>query len=156
MVSLNGFLPDEAATLALGAAMAQALEPGMIVYLSGELGAGKTTLVRGMLRGLGWTDSVKSPSFALVEHYQISSLYFYHFDLYRFNDPIEWDVAGFAEYFRPDAICVIEWPERIADRLPRADVASVLAYAPTGRTLELRAGTVAGKTCLTAFSAAPR
>jgi len=154
--TLQVYLPDAESTMRAGAGLAAGLRAGMIVTLAGELGAGKTTLVRGMLRGLGWTDSVKSPSFALVEHYQISSLYFYHFDLYRFNDPIEWDVAGFAEYFRPDAICVIEWPERIADRLPRADVASVLAYAPTGRTLELRAGTVAGKTCLTAFSAAPR
>jgi tRNA threonylcarbamoyladenosine biosynthesis protein TsaE len=148
------YLPDTESTLRAGGALAAGLRAGMIATLAGELGAGKTTLVRGILLGLGWTGPVKSPSFALVEHYQISSLYFYHFDLYRFNDPIEWDAAGFAEYFRPDAICVIEWPERIAARLPRADVAALLAYAPTGRTLELQAGTPAGKTCLAAFSAA--
>jgi tRNA threonylcarbamoyladenosine biosynthesis protein TsaE len=154
--TVQRYLPDADSTMRAGVALAAGLRAGMIVTLAGELGAGKTTLVRGMLRGLGWTGAVKSPSFALVEHYQIASLYFYHFDLYRFNDPIEWDVAGFAEYFRPDAICVIEWPERIARRLPHADIAALLAYAPTGRTLELQAGTPAGKTCLGALSAAIR
>ena len=139
-----------------GAALATALRAGMLVTLAGELGAGKTTLVRGTLRALGWTGAVKSPSFALVEHYQIASIYFYHFDLYRFNDPTEWDAAGFAEYFRPDAICVIEWPERAAGRLPQPDVAALLAHAPPGRTLALQAHTPAGKTCLAACSTAVR
>jgi tRNA threonylcarbamoyladenosine biosynthesis protein TsaE len=125
----------------------------MIVTLSGELGAGKTTLVRGMLRELGWTGAVKSPSYALVEHYLVSSLYFYHFDFYRFNDSVEWDTTGFAEYFRPDAICVIEWPERIAGRLPPVDVAAVLGHCGSGRTLVLQAGTQAGKACLDAYAA---
>ncbi len=92
----------------------------MIVTLSGELGAGKTTLVRGMLRGLGWMGPVKSPSYALVEHYLFSSLYFYHFDFYRFDDLDEWNTTGFAEYFRPDSVAVIEWPERCAARACRA------------------------------------
>jgi tRNA threonylcarbamoyladenosine biosynthesis protein TsaE len=152
--TLQRYLPDPESTMRAGGALAAGLRAPMIVTLAGELGAGKTTLVRGMLRSLGWAGSVKSPSFALVEHYQISSLYFYHFDLYRFNDPSEWDIAGFAEYFRPDAICVIEWPERIAGRLPRADIAAVLAHAPPGRTLELRAGSPVGRSCLALFSAA--
>jgi tRNA threonylcarbamoyladenosine biosynthesis protein TsaE len=109
-----------------------------------------------MLRGLGWSGSVKSPSFALVEHYQISSLYFYHFDLYRFNDSGEWDAAGFAEYFRSDAICVIEWPERVAGLLPPEDISALLAHVPPGRTLELNAGTQAGRACLAACFAALR
>ncbi len=125
----------------------------MIVTLSGELGAGKTTLVRGMLRGLGWMGPVKSPSYALVEHYLFSSLYFYHFDFYRFDDLDEWNTTGFAEYFRPDSVAVIEWPERVAARLPRVDVAAQLALTEPGRALELRAATAAGEACLAQFAA---
>ncbi len=128
------------------------LRGGMIVTLSGELGAGKTTLVRGMLRGLGWNGAVKSPSYALLEHYQISSLYFYHFDFYRFEDPSEWETAGFSDYFRPDAVCVIEWPERIAARLPAVDLSLRLDSAEPGRELRVRASTLAGSACLEAFA----
>ena len=124
----------------------------MIVTLSGELGAGKTTLVRGILRGLGWTGPVKSPSYALVEHYLFSSLYFYHFDFYRFDDPDEWNTTGFAEYFRPDSIAVIEWPERVAARLPWVDVDARLELAEPGRTLDLRAATVSGEACIAQFA----
>ena len=124
----------------------------MIVTLSGELGAGKTTLVRGILRGLGWMGPVKSPSYALVEHYLFSSLYFYHFDFYRFDDPDEWNTTGFAECFRPDSIAVIEWPERVAARLPWVDVAARLELAEQGRALELRAATAAGEACLARFA----
>ena len=152
--ALQGYLPDAESTLRAGAALAPGLRGGMIVTLSGELGAGKTTLVRGMLRELGWDGAVKSPSYALVEHYPISSLYFYHFDFYRFEDSNEWDATGFAEYFRPDAICVIEWPERIAGRLPLVDVAAILTRAAPGRRLMLQAATQAGKACLAACSAA--
>jgi tRNA threonylcarbamoyladenosine biosynthesis protein TsaE len=152
--ALQGYLPHAESTLRAGAALAPGLRGGMIVTLSGELGAGKTTLVRGMLRELGWLGAVKSPSYALVEHYTISSLYFYHFDFYRFEDSSEWEATGFAEYFRPDAICVIEWPERIAGRLAPVDVAAVLAHSESGRTLMLRAGTQPGKACLDAYSAA--
>jgi tRNA threonylcarbamoyladenosine biosynthesis protein TsaE len=125
----------------------------MIVTLSGELGSGKTTLVRGMLRALGWTGPVRSPSFALVEHYQFSSLYFYHFDFYRLENPKAWDSTGFAEYFRPDAVAVVEWPERVEARLPPADVALTLQHAEPGRSLELRARTPAGEACLDRFAA---
>ncbi len=152
--ALQRYLPDAESTLRAGMTLAPGLRGGMVVTLSGELGAGKTTLVRGILRGLGWAGAVKSPSYALVEHYAISSLYFYHFDFYRFEDSNEWDLTGFAEYFRPDAICVIEWPERIAGRLPPVDVAAVLAHCESGRTLMLQAGTQPGKACLTAYSAA--
>src|SRR5262249_11174502 len=119
-------LPDAAATVRAGADLATGARRGMVLTLSGELGAGKTTLVRGMLHGLGWQGAVKSPSYTLVEHYFVSSLYFYHFDFYRFGDPDEWQYTGFAEYFRPDAICVVEWPERVARWLPTIDVAARL------------------------------
>jgi tRNA threonylcarbamoyladenosine biosynthesis protein TsaE len=145
------FLPDALATVAAGEQLAPRLVGGMIVTLSGELGAGKTTLVRGMLRGLGWMASVKSPTYAMVEHYPISSLYFYHFDFYRFGDLDEWDNSGFAEYFRPSTICVIEWPERVAARLPVADLALSLSPSRAGRALHLAARTIAGSACLAAF-----
>lgn len=145
------FLPDAAATMRAGARLAAGVRGGMVIALSGDLGAGKTTLVRGMLQGLGWNGAVKSPSYTLVEHYVVSSLYFYHFDFYRFDHPDEWRYTGFAEYFRPDSICVIEWPERVASWLPEIDLAALLEHAATGRELALRAGTEAGSACLAKF-----
>ena len=111
----------------------------MVVGLSGELGTGKTTLVRGMLKALGWAAPVKSPTYTLVESYELPSLYFYHFDFYRFNDPREWEASGFAEYFRPDSICVIEWPERLGAWLPATDLSLRLEHARNGRTLAISA-----------------
>jgi tRNA threonylcarbamoyladenosine biosynthesis protein TsaE len=150
-------LSDAAATEAAGARLASELRGGMVVTLSGELGAGKTTLARGCLRALGWTGPVKSPSYALVEHYPLSSLYFYHFDFYRFADPDEWDTAGLADCFRDDAICMVEWPERVAGRLPPPDLALTLEHpgAPSdalqGRRLVLAASTEGGERCLAAM-----
>jgi tRNA threonylcarbamoyladenosine biosynthesis protein TsaE len=153
-------LPDAAATEAAGARMASALRPGMVITLSGELGSGKTTLARGCLRALGWAGPVKSPSYALVEHYEISSLYFYHFDFYRFTDPGEWESAGLAEYFRDDSVCVVEWPERVAGLLARPDLALTLWYpsdpAAPGRRLELAAYTERGERCVIAMTAGTR
>ena len=152
MTDVRRYLTDHDATVRAGAALAPGIHGGMIITLSGELGAGKTTLVRGMLRGLGWGDPVKSPSFALVEHYQLRSLYFYHFDFYRVEDSDEWDSAGFAEYFRPDSVAVIEWPERVSGRLRAIDIEARLEHAEPGRDLALRAGTEAGEACLARFA----
>ncbi len=133
------------------------LRGGMIVTLSGELGAGKTTLARGCLRALGWDGPVKSPSYTLVEHYPFSSLYFYHFDFYRFADPSEWETAGLADCFRNDSVCMIEWPERVAGLLPSPDLALTLAYpadpSAAGRQLTLAADTEDGERCLAAMTA---
>jgi tRNA threonylcarbamoyladenosine biosynthesis protein TsaE len=148
MPHLSRFLPAESDTLALGAALAPCLEPGVVVYLSGELGAGKTTLARGILRGLGHTGKVKSPSFALVEPYTFSRLYLYHFDFYRFSDPRELGDAGFREYFNPDSVCLVEWPENAAGMLPAADISIALKVTGTGRQLEIDADTEAGRRCL--------
>ena len=150
------YLPDAASTVSVGEQLAPGLAGGMIVTLSGELGSGKTTLVRGMLRGLGWTGSVKSPTYALVEHYAFSSLYFYHFDFYRFGDSDEWDSSGFSEYFHPGAVCVIEWPERVAANLPWVDLALSLQPSGAGRALRLAAWTPAGSACLAAFGSVSR
>lgn len=141
------FLPDEAATLELGARVAATLEPGIVIYLSGELGAGKTTLARGILRGLDFTGRVKSPTFGLVEAYKLSRLYLYHFDFYRFDKPTEFAASGLAEYFRPDAVCLVEWPDHAAG-LPPPDLSIGLAVDGTGRRAELDANTETGLRCL--------
>jgi tRNA threonylcarbamoyladenosine biosynthesis protein TsaE len=151
-------LDDAAATEAAGARLAPLLGAGMVVTLSGDLGAGKTTLVRGCLRKLGWTGRVKSPTYTLVEHYLFSSLYFYHFDFYRFADPSEWETAGLAECFRSDSLCMIEWPERVGSLLPPPDLALMLAHPAdshvSGRELTLQSWTEAGERCLRAIAAA--
>ena len=151
-------LPDAGATAAAGARLAPELRGGMVITLCGDLGTGKTTLVRGALRALGWTGAVKSPTYTLVEHYLLSSLYFYHFDFYRLADPSEWETAGFADYFRADAVCLIEWPERVAGLLPPPDLALTLAHptdaSAAGREIALDARTEAGERCLAAMTAA--
>ena len=134
--------------LALGKKMAVALHAGLIIYLFGNLGAGKTTLTRGILHGLDYHHVVKSPTYNLVEIYKISKLYLYHFDFYRFNDYFEWEEAGFREYFNSDSICVVEWPEKAGDLLPKADLQLFFSIPETGRSIEIRAGTETGKQCL--------
>jgi tRNA threonylcarbamoyladenosine biosynthesis protein TsaE len=142
------FLAGPEDTLALGAALAPCLEPGLVIYLSGELGAGKTTLARGLLRGFGHTGAVKSPSYTLVELYKLSRLYLYHFDFYRFNNPAELGDAGFREYFTPAAVCVVEWPEKAAGVLPAADIRIDLKVTGSGRQAEINADTEIGRVCL--------
>ncbi len=152
MPPLTRYLPAESDTLALGAELAPHLQPGMVVTLSGELGAGKTTLARGILRGLGHTGKVKSPSFALVEPYPFSRLYLYHFDFYRFTEPRELEEAGFREHFNPDSVCLVEWPEKAAGVVPAADIRITLKAQGSGRQLEIDADTEAGRRCLKQLS----
>lgn len=127
------FLLDENATRRLGAALAAGIAPGRVIFLSGDLGAGKTTLVQGLLRALGFTGRVKSPTYSLVELYKLSSLNLYHFDFYRFEDRSEWDDSGFREYFSQDSACVVEWPERVAGLLAPPDLELRLEFSGTGR-----------------------
>lgn len=141
-------LPDEAATSGLGARLARVIVPGLSLHLHGELGSGKTTLVRGLLRGLGYQGRVKSPTYALVELYTVSRLNLYHFDFYRFQDPKEWRDAGFKEYFNEASVCLVEWPEKAAGLLPAADLEIALEFAGSGRDLSIRAGSESGKACL--------
>lgn len=147
-VELSAFLADETATLALGENLAMALEPGMFVSLSGELGSGKTTLARGILRGLGYQGKVKSPTYTLVELYKLSRLDLYHFDFYRFNDPQELLDAGFRDNFGSGNLCLVEWPERATGLLPPADIEIALAAEGAGRRLRIKAETEPGTHCL--------
>src|SRR5689334_7415975 len=146
-VQFSSFLPDEASTLELGRALSQVLEPGLVIYLEGDLGAGKTTLARGILRGLGYVGRVKSPTFTLVEAYSFFKLNLYHFDFYRFNNPRELADSGLTELFNESAVCLIEWPEK-ASGLPRADVRIQIRVTNDGRTVDLYADTEIGKACL--------
>lgn len=144
----EALLPDEAVTLALGAQLAQVLEPGMFVALSGNLGSGKTTLTRGILRGLGHAGKVKSPTYTLVELYNLSRLDLYHFDFYRFKDQQEWLDAGFGDHFDARNLCVVEWPERAGDLLPVPDLKITLHMEGDGRRIRIAAETEHGKRCL--------
>jgi tRNA threonylcarbamoyladenosine biosynthesis protein TsaE len=141
-------LMDEQATLALGEEIARILTPGMLICLSGDLGSGKTTLIRGLLRGLGFVGKVKSPTFTLVESYVISNLYLYHFDFYRFNSPDELTNLGFRDYFNETTVCLVEWPEKAAGLLPRADIEIRLSIKDNGRDVELRGNSPKGRQAL--------
>jgi tRNA threonylcarbamoyladenosine biosynthesis protein TsaE len=148
MVALNLTLADESATLALGAALAPGLEPGLVIYLRGELGAGKTTLARGLLRALGHAGPVKSPTYTLVELYEVSRLHLHHFDFYRFQDPREWIDAGFRETFNGRTVCLIEWPEKAGGLIAPADLDIALELRATGRNAVLTPNSPAGTRCL--------
>jgi tRNA threonylcarbamoyladenosine biosynthesis protein TsaE len=147
-------LADTRATEVLGARLAAILRPGLTIFLEGDLGAGKTTLVRGMLRALGHTGKVRSPSFTLLESYAISSLNFplYHFDFYRFADPDEFTDAGLDEYFGQTGpaggTCLVEWPDKAGGHLPPHDLRIALAVVGEARRAHLSACTEAGHLCL--------
>jgi tRNA threonylcarbamoyladenosine biosynthesis protein TsaE len=135
-------LADEAATLQAGRDFAQQLSAGMTVYLHGDLGAGKTTFVRGVLQGLGHEGKVKSPTYTLVEPYELIGFQVYHFDLYRFTDAYEWDAVGFSEYFNQMSVCMVEWPEKAGTLLPKPSFDVVLTLSnhdqqAVGRTLTI-------------------
>jgi tRNA threonylcarbamoyladenosine biosynthesis protein TsaE len=146
---MNINLVDETATLALGAALTSCMQSGLVVWLDGDLGAGKTTLVRGVLRALGDTGPVKSPTYTLVEIHVVSGLNLYHFDFYRFNQPEEYLDAGLDEYFAGDGVCLVEWPEQAAPYLPSPDLHIRLSVDGAGRVAHIHAGSERGERCLT-------
>ena len=148
LAQYNCFLADEAATLQLGQQWATGLEAPLIGYLNGDLGAGKTTLVRGILRGLGYTGAVKSPTYAIVESYPLARFTLHHFDLYRFTYPDEWVDAGLDELFTAKSICLIEWPLQGGDWVPPADIVFHLTPHHQGRMCSVTALTESGKRSL--------
>ncbi len=150
--SLRFDLDDEAATLALGARLAQTLKPGLSVWLVGDLGAGKTTLARGLLRGLGFVGRVKSPTYTLVELYTLSRFNLYHFDLYRIADPDEWEDSGFREYFNQASVCLVEWPEKAHGVLPEPDLRVRLEFSDGGRRAWVSGLTAGGRECVARLS----
>jgi len=130
-------LPNEAAMFVLGQSIASALPESGVILLKGELGTGKTTLVKAVLRSLGYTGAVKSPTYTLVEPYRLQGRDIYHFDLYRLGDPEELEFIGIRDYFHQHALCLIEWPERAVGYLPKADMVVHLAYSGQGRDVGL-------------------
>jgi tRNA threonylcarbamoyladenosine biosynthesis protein TsaE len=166
--SLQEFLADEAATLEFGKRLARAcfLDPdaspdsqqpgtpisGAMIYLQGDLGAGKTTLTRGILRGFGYEGAVKSPTYTLVEPYEFTQCRIYHFDLYRLADPGEVEYLGTEDYFANNNLCIVEWPERGGKAIPAADLLIELDAEGTGRritcqSLSEKGGIIAKRLC---------
>jgi len=157
--SFTAALHEEAGTLALGMSLAHALKPGLIIYLHGDLGAGKTTLTRAILHALGYPGHVKSPTYTLAEPYAVQldgqSVQLIHFDLYRMVSADEFLDAGFREYFNHQTICIIEWPEKAASVLPSPDISVTLSLAGSGRHVELQGLSEQGVECLKRLKFAP-
>lgn len=128
---------NEAEMLALGAELAHRLPHGGLITLHGDLGAGKTTLVRGLLRELGHAGVVKSPTYTLVEPYHTDGRDIFHFDLYRLTDPEELEYMGIRDYLRPDALCLVEWPEKAGDILPKPNLQVFIHHAGLERQVDL-------------------
>ena len=144
-------MPDPAATEALGAALAPGAGADRVIHLRGDLGAGKTTVVRGLLRALGHAGRVKSPTYTLVEPYELSSLHFYHFDFYRLKNEEEWEQAGFREYFNAHALCAVEWPERAHGLLAPPDLDLELRFEGGRRRARLSAHSAPGELWLSSL-----
>ena len=144
----TAYLADEKATEALGAGLAPALAPGLVIWLSGDLGAGKTTLTRGLLRALGHTGSVKSPTYTLLEVYTLSRIALYHFDFYRFTHPDEFLEAGLEEYFGSDAVCLLEWADKACPHVPQPDLEIRLGVEGEGRRVQVFTRSPRGIACL--------
>ncbi|MFY1026797.1 tRNA (adenosine(37)-N6)-threonylcarbamoyltransferase complex ATPase subunit type 1 TsaE [Actinobacillus seminis] len=136
------FIPDEISMCRFGALLMQALlnvptEKGIVIYLNGDLGAGKTTLARGMIQSLEYSGKVKSPTYTLVEEYHLNGKQIYHFDLYRLSDPEELEFMGIRDYFNTDSICLIEWSEKGTGLLPNPDLLVNIDYNDHTRIINL-------------------
>lgn len=137
MSEVTLYLADEEAMTAFGARIAQITNGHGLIFLEGNLGMGKTTLSRGIIRGLGHVGAVKSPTFTLVEPYEIGEIRAFHFDLYRLVDPEELEFLGIRDYFEDDALCLIEWPDKGAGFLPKPDLTITISPQDSGRSLNI-------------------
>lgn len=155
--TLNLLLPTEAATAAVAAVLGAAIKPGCVIYLSGTLGAGKTAFCRALIRSLGYNGRVKSPTYTLVEPYNLGKFDLYHFDFYRFSSEEELREAGFEEMLDSAAITLVEWPEMAANTLPEPDVLLRLELVATehARHLQVAVHGEAGRACLSALNSSP-
>lgn len=144
-------LPDEAATAALAQRLAPAVRAGGVIYLRGELGVGKTSFARALLRRLGAGERIKSPTYTLLERYRVDGLEAFHLDLYRIADPGELEWLGLDELDRPDVLVLVEWPERGRGALPAADLEVELEHADAGRAASLLARSPRGTAWLAAL-----
>jgi len=141
-------LVDAEQTVAFGSELSAACKEPVCIYLHGELGAGKTTLTRGFIQGLGHVGNVKSPTYTLVEPYELADWQVYHFDLYRLGDPEELEFMGIRDYFSDKSHCLVEWPERGEGVLPNSDIDLTLTYVDQERLVELKANSELGKRVL--------
>lgn len=140
-------LPHEGAVKQLAEQFVPLIQPAVFTF-SGNIGAGKTTFIRALLTALGVTDAIKSPTFSLVETYQVNGLTIHHFDLYRIHDDSELDYIGFRDYFTPQAFCCIEWPECIQQNLIAVDIQFKLLFKGNGRLMKMHALSDRGKAIL--------
>ncbi|ESE39728.1 atpase [Shewanella decolorationis S12] len=151
MTELTFQLNNEDETIAVGQKLARHIQAPLTLYLTGDLGAGKTTLSRGLIQGLGHKGAVKSPTYTLVEPYELDGVEVYHFDLYRLNDPEELEFMGIRDYFTDSSLCIVEWPDKGHGLLPDADIHLHLNYVNQGREIQIRALTESGKKLLAAI-----
>jgi tRNA threonylcarbamoyladenosine biosynthesis protein TsaE len=145
-------LPDENASHNIAAAIASCLFSPLIMSFSGEIGSGKTTIIRAVMRALGVTSAIKSPTFSLVESYHINNFDIHHFDLYRVHDETELEYIGFRDYFANNAICFIEWPERVSTCSEIVDCAFSLDIKEDGRQMQGLALSSAGSSIISCLS----
>lgn len=151
-VELEVFLPDEGETQKLGAFLSQVLEPHQVIWLVGEMGAGKSTLVRAILQALGIKGRIKSPSFSLAESYASSLGMVYHIDLWRLSRPQSWEERGLGELIQEGALVFIEWPERALGFVPEPDWVIRLCFLGEGRGAGIAAASAKGERGLLALS----
>ncbi|MEB0042620.1 MULTISPECIES: tRNA (adenosine(37)-N6)-threonylcarbamoyltransferase complex ATPase subunit type 1 TsaE [unclassified Pseudomonas] len=152
MSELTLHLANEGAMMSFGSRIAQVTAGVGVIFLEGDLGAGKTTLSRGIIRGFGHVGAVKSPTFTLVEPYEIGMIRAYHFDLYRLVDPEELEYMGIRDYFDGGALCLIEWPQKGAGFLPKPDLTITIGPHAEGRTLTLSPNGLRGDTWCAALA----
>ncbi|ASM52635.1 MULTISPECIES: tRNA (adenosine(37)-N6)-threonylcarbamoyltransferase complex ATPase subunit type 1 TsaE [Pseudoalteromonas] len=142
--SFKSHLSDDIATVTMGNRIAAIIEQGAVIYLHGDLGAGKTTFTRGIVQGFGHTGKVKSPTYTLVEPYELERANVYHFDLYRLGDPEELEYMGIRDYFSAQAICVVEWPEKGGEFIPVPDLNITLSYVGDERNIVINSASERG------------
>ena len=148
MKELKILLSNEKNTLDLGENISAHLTEGLLIFLKGDLGAGKTTLARGLINSLGYVGSVKSPTYSLIEQYEFDAFTLNHFDLYRFVSSNEWLSSGFQEYINSHDVTLIEWPEKSSGFLPKPDLEVELLYKNESRIAHINSFTEKGHKCL--------